>query len=138
MPRDVIFTDDAPRPLGPYALGVRWERLIFTTGQVGRDPHATGTLPAGSTGGEEVSGDVREQTRQALRNVRAILRAGGADLDSVLKTTCFLADMADFAAFNEAYREFFPVDPPARSTVGVALLPPVRVMIEVVAARKDA
>lgn len=138
MSRQVIFTEQAPRPLGAYAQAVRWERLIFTTGQVARDPFSAHTLPPGSVGSEEVRGDVREQTRRALLNVQAIVRAAGAGLDSVLKTTCFLASMDDFAAFNEVYREFFPVDPPARSTIGVGLVPPCLVMIEVVAECPDA
>ena len=133
MVRRAIFTRQAPRPLGAYAQAVQWERLIFVTGQVGRDPNSTEPLPSGSVGSEEVAGDVRAQTRQALLNVRAILQAAGADLASVLKTTCFLASMDDFAAFNEVYREFFPHDPPARSTIGVGLVPPCLVMIEAVA-----
>lgn len=134
MAREVIFTEQAPRPLGAYAQAIRWDRLIFTTGQVARDPASAGELPPGSVGSEEVHGDVRTQTRLALLNMRAILRAAGADLDAVLKTTCYLANMADFAAFNEVYSEFFSTDPPARSTVGVALVPPCLVMIEAVAA----
>jgi 2-iminobutanoate/2-iminopropanoate deaminase len=80
---------------------------------------------------------VREQTRQVLRNVQAVLQAAGSDLDHVLKTTCFLADINDFAAFNEVYREFFPTDPPARSTVQVGLVPPWRVEIEAIAVRGE-
>ncbi len=138
MSHHAIFTENAPRPLGAYAQAVRWERLIFTTGQVARDPLHQGELAAGSAGSEEVHGDVREQTRQALLNIRAILQAAGADLDLVLKTTCFLTNMDHFAAFNDVYREFFPVDPPARSTIGVGLVPPCLVMIEAVAVTPDA
>jgi 2-iminobutanoate/2-iminopropanoate deaminase len=125
MPRQTISTERAPKPAGAYAQGVQWERLVFTAGQVGIDP-ATGR-PA--------PGGVREQTRQVLQNVTAILEAAGTGLDNVLKTTCFLADINDFGAFNEVYREFFPTDPPARSTVQVGLVPPWLVEIEAVAVR---
>lgn len=137
MSRRVIFTEQAPRPLGAYAQAVQWERLISVTGQVARDPYSAGQLPPDSVGSEEVAGDVCAQTRQALLNVQAILRAAGADLASVLKTTCYLANMADFAAFNEVYGEFFPLDPPARSTIGVGLVPPCLVMIEAMAVCPD-
>jgi len=125
MPRQTISTDRAPRPGGVYSQGVQWEHLVFTAGQVGTDP-ATGR-PA--------PGGVREQTRQVLQNVQAILEAAGSGLDNVVKTTCFLADINDFGAFNEVYREFFPTDPPARSTVQVGLVPPWLVEIEAVAVR---
>jgi 2-iminobutanoate/2-iminopropanoate deaminase len=125
MPRQTISTERAPKPAGAYSQGVQWERLVFTAGQVGIDP-ATGR-PA--------PGGVREQTRQVLQNVTAILEAAGTGLDNVLKTTCFLADINDFGAFNEVYREFFPTDPPARSTVQVGLVPPWLVEIEAVAVR---
>ena len=125
MPRQTISTERAPRPAGAYSQGVQWERLVFTAGQVGIDP-ATG---------QPAPGGVREQTRQVLRNVTAILEAAGSGLDNVVKTTCFLADINDFGAFNEVYREFFPTDPPARSTVQVGLVPPWLVEIEAVAVR---
>jgi len=125
MAREVISTEQAPRPGGVYSQAVQWDRLIFTAGQVGVDP-ATG---------QPVPGGVQEQTRQVLRNVQTILTAAGSDLASVVKTTCFLSDIANFAAFNEVYREFFPVDPPARSTVQVGLVPPWQVEIEAIAVR---
>src|SRR5690348_10274734 len=125
MSRQIITTEAAPRPAGAYSQGVQWDRLVFTAGQVGIDP-ATG---------QAVPGGVREQTRQVLQNVQAILQAAGADLGSVIKTTCFLTDIGDFAAFNEVYREFFPTDPPARSTVQVGLVPPWQVEIEAIAVR---
>ena len=125
MPRQTISTERAPKPAGAYSQGVQWERLVFTAGQVGLDP-ATG---------QPAPGGVREQTRQVLQNVQAILEAAGTGLDKVIKTTCFLADINDFGAFNEVYREFFPTDPPARSTVQVGLVPPWLVEIEAVAVR---
>lgn len=123
MSRQIISTENAPRPGGVYSQGVQWEKLVFTAGQVGIDP-ATG---------QAVPGGVREQTRRVLLNVTAILESAGANLGSVLKTTCFLADIGDFAAFNEVYRAFFPHDPPARSTVQVGLVPPWLVEIEAIA-----
>lgn len=127
MPRRTISSENAPRPAGPYSPGVAWDRLVFTAGQVGVDP-ATG---------KPVEGGVREQTRQVLTNVRAVLEAAGTDLNHVLKTTCFLSDIGDFAAFNEIYREFFPSDPPARSTVQVGLIAPYIVEVEAIAVVGD-
>jgi 2-iminobutanoate/2-iminopropanoate deaminase len=125
MTREIISTPNAPKPGGVYSQGIAGDRLVFTAGQVGVDP-ATG---------QAVPGGVREQTRQVLLNVKAILEAAGTDLGSVVKTTCFLTDIKDFAAFNEVYREFFPSDPPARSTVQVGLVPPWQVEIEAIAIR---
>jgi 2-iminobutanoate/2-iminopropanoate deaminase len=104
---------------------VRWESLVFTAGQVGLDPAS----------GKPVEGGVQEQTRQVLKNVQAVLEAGGSSLENVVKTTCFLADINDFAAFNEVYQEFFPGDRPARSTVQVGLPSPWRVEIEAIGIR---
>ena len=118
-----ISTSNAPKPGGPYSQAICWNQLIFTSGQVGTNP----------TTGKPVSEGVREQARQVLHNIQAVLKAGGSDLDHVIKTTCFLADIADFATFNEVYLEFFPSDPPARSTFQVGLVPPWRVEIEVIA-----
>lgn len=112
MSRRAVATDDAPAAIGPYAQAVRVGDLLFTSGQIPLTPD--GTL---------VQGSVSEQTRQVMENLRAVLAAGGSSLDLVVKTTCFLADMNDFAEFNEAYATFFPGDPPARSTVQVARLP---------------
>jgi 2-iminobutanoate/2-iminopropanoate deaminase len=125
MTRQVISTPNAPRPGGVYSQGIASDKLVFTAGQVGVDP-ATG---------QAVPGGVREQTRQVLLNVKAILEAAGTDLGSVVKTTCFLADINDFGAFNEVYREFFTADPPARSTIQAGLVPPWQVEIEAIAVR---
>lgn len=111
--REVIETDQAPAPVGPYSQAIRVDNSVFTAGQVGMDP-ATGKL---------AEGDIKAQTRQALENVSAILEAAGASLGSVVKTTVFLADLDDFANMNEVYAEFFPESPPARSAVQVARLP---------------
>lgn len=125
MPLQKIFTDKAPNPIGPYSQAVLVDgKFLYTAGQVSIDP-ATNQL---------VEGDIKIQTRQVLKNVEAVLKAGGASLKSVIKTTVFLKDMNEFAAMNEVYGEFFSESKPARSTVEVARLPKdVRVEIEAVA-----
>jgi len=122
--RTVIATDRAPKAVGPYSQGIVVDNVVFTAGQIAIDP-AVGKL---------IEGDVAAQTRQVLLNLSAILAAAGTSLSNVVKTTVFLADMQDFAAMNGVYAEFFPVDPPARSTVQVAALPlGARVEIEAIA-----
>jgi len=111
--RDIIMTDDAPKAIGPYSQAVRAAGLVFTSGQVPLDP-ATGKL---------VEGGIREQARQAMENVRAVLEAAGSDLAKTVKATIFLADIKDFATVNEIYAGFFTSDPPARSAFQVAALP---------------
>jgi 2-iminobutanoate/2-iminopropanoate deaminase len=119
-----VSTPGAPRAIGPYSQGIRAGEFLFTAGQVGFDP-ATGEL---------VDGGIAEQTGQVLQNIRAILQAAGTDLSSVVKTTVFLVDMADFAAMNEVYAAAFGDHRPARSTVAVAALPRgARVEIDAVA-----
>lgn len=113
MTKEVINSKDAPKAIGPYSAGVRTGNLIFSAGQLGIDPLT----------GEFVSDEVVEQTRQALKNLKAILEAGGSALDNVVKTTVFLRDMNDFAAMNAVYAEFFTENFPARSAVQVARLP---------------
>ena len=107
--RDVISTPDAPTAIGPYSQAIRAGDFLFVSGQIPLDP-STGTL---------VTGDVRAQARRVIENLQAILQAAGATCGDVVKTTVFLADMADFAAMNQVYSSFFPKDPPARSTVAV-------------------
>jgi len=120
MSRKVLASSQAPAAVGPYSQGIAAAGLVFTAGQIGLDP-ATGKF---------VPGGVVEQARRALDNARAVVEAGGATLADVVKVTVFLADMGDFAAFNEVYREFFTADYPARSAVGVAALP-VGALVEV-------
>lgn len=129
MPREQISTPSAPAAIGPYSQAIAAGTLVFASGQIALHPSS----------GQITGGDVREQTRQALENVKAVLAAAGSSLDQVVKTTVFLAHMADFAAMNEVYAQYFPHIPPARSTVGVAELPRgALVEIEVVALRAGA
>jgi 2-iminobutanoate/2-iminopropanoate deaminase len=125
--KKVITSDKAPRAIGPYSIAIQVEKLVklvYTAGQIGLDP-ATGEL---------VPGGIEAETRQVLTNLKHVLEAAGSDLDSAVKTTVFLKDMADFAKMNAIYAEFFTQDPPARSTVAVAGLPKgASVEIEVVA-----
>jgi 2-iminobutanoate/2-iminopropanoate deaminase len=119
-----ISTNDAPAAIGPYSQAVRAGKFLFCSGQIALDP-ATGLL---------VEGDVAAQTRRVMQNVGAVLEAAGLSFRHVVKTTVFLASMDDFATVNGIYGEFFPADPPARSTVAVAGLPRgAAVEIEVIA-----
>ena len=127
MSRQVVLTKQAAQPIGPYSQAILCSgRLLFASGQIPIDP-ATGQM---------VTGDIKEQTRMVLCNVRAILEAGGATFGNVVKTTVFLQDMNDFPAMNEVYAQFFgPTACPARSTIQVARLPKdAKVEIEVIAA----
>ena len=110
--REPIVSAHAPAALGPYSQAIRTEHHIFASGQLGLDP-ANGTLREG----------VEAQTQQCLENLSAVLEAAGSSLGDVVKTTIFLADMADFGAVNAVYAEAFHTSPPARSTVQVAALP---------------
>jgi len=112
MEREIISTEKAPKAVGPYSQAVRVGDFIFAAGQVAIDP-AIGKL---------VEGNIAVQTRQVLKNLSAVLEAAGSSLAQAVKTTVFLTDMGDFAAMNNVYAEFFPTDPPARSTVEVAEL----------------
>src|SRR5574341_890726 len=125
--RKAIFTELAPKAIGPYSQAVRIGSLVFTAGQVGIDPST----------GELVEGGIEAQTRQVLSNLKHVLAAGDSGLDSVVKTTVFLKDMNDFAKMNAVYAEFFAQNPPARSTLAVAALPKgALVEIEAIAAIK--
>jgi len=120
----IIATDHAPRAIGPYSQAVVANGFVFLSGQIPLDP-ATNQL---------VEGDVAVQTERVLENLKAVLRACGSSLGSVVKTTVFLKDMADFPRMNEVYGRYFPSNAPARSTVQVARLPrDVSVEIEVIA-----
>ncbi len=110
---ETIIAPKAPAALGPYSAAIKVGELIFTSGQIPADP-ATGELAPGG---------IAEQTEQSLKNLSAVLEAAGSGLDKVIKTTCFLTDMADFAAFNAAYGKCFSQHKPARSTIAVKALP---------------
>ena len=126
MQRERISTTDAPGAIGPYSQGIATGNFVFCSGQVALEP-ASGAL---------LEGDVQAQTRRALENLSGVLNAAGSSLAQVIKTTVFLVSMGDFTAMNEVYAEFFPGDPPARSTIAVAELPKgARVEIEAVALR---
>jgi 2-iminobutanoate/2-iminopropanoate deaminase len=122
-----ISTSSAPAAVGPYSPAVAFDggKMLFVSGQIPIDP-ATGQI---------LNGSVAEQTERVLKNLRALLEAGGTGMDRVLKTTVFLIDMNDFGAMNEVYAQHFPGVKPARSTVEVRRLPKdVRVEIEAIAA----
>ncbi|MCX8108111.1 MAG: RidA family protein [Verrucomicrobiae bacterium] len=126
--KKVVNPASAPSPVGPYSHAVRAGNMLFCSGQIPIDP-TTGNL---------VEGDIRVQTERVMENIRAILDAERLGFDSVVKTTVFLVDMADFAGMNEVYARYFKSDFPARSTVAVAALPRnARVEIEVVACYKQ-
>ncbi len=111
--KETISTENAPGAIGPYSQAVKTGNMVFCSGQIPIDP-ATG---------EFVSNDVAEQTTQVLKNLSAVLEAAGTNLNNVVKTTVFLADMNDFTAMNEIYAEFFSENKPARATVQAARLP---------------
>jgi 2-iminobutanoate/2-iminopropanoate deaminase len=125
MDTHAIATPKAPPAIGPYSQAKRVGDFLFTAGQVAIDPNTPGKL---------VPGGIKEQTEQVLKNLSAVLEAGGSHLRDVFKTTVFMADLSEFAAMNEVYARFFTDSPPARSTVQVAALPlGARVEIELVA-----
>lgn len=121
-----LHTDKAPAAIGPYSQAIEVNGMVFASGQIPLDP-ATGNI---------VEGGIKEQTQQALTNAKAIMEAAGLTLANVVKTTVFMADMADFAAMNEVYATFFSEPYPARSAVAVKALPKgVLVEVECIAAR---
>ena len=107
-----VATDKAPAAIGPYSQGIIVDKFVYSSGQIALDP----------VSGEVVGSTIEEQTEQVMKNLGAILEAAGADYTKVVKTTCFLADMGDFAAFNEVYAKYF-TEKPARSCVAVKTLP---------------
>lgn len=122
--KDRVQTDSAPRAIGPYSQAIKANGFVFASGQIPLDP-ATMQI---------VEGGISEQTERVMNNLSAVLEAAGSSLDRVVKTTVFLADLADFADMNETYGRFFGEAPPARSTVQVSRLPrDVRIEIDVIA-----
>jgi endoribonuclease L-PSP, putative len=121
-----IYTDKAPAAIGPYSQAIVVNGMLYTSGQIPLDPAS----------GKVVEGGIKEQALQVMKNLKAILDAAGTSFENVVKTTCFLADMGDFAAFNEVYGEYF-TEKPARSCVAVKDLPKgVLVEVELIAVVK--
>ncbi|HYP78190.1 MAG TPA: Rid family detoxifying hydrolase [Polyangiaceae bacterium] len=125
MTRSVILSAAAPQPVSAYSQAIQSGSLLFLAGQIPLDP----------TTGRLVSGTIAEETERVFENLVAVLSAAGATLDNLVKTTVYLTNMADFAAFNQVYARHFSKDPPARTTVAVAALPlGARVEVEAIAA----
>ncbi|MBI1676466.1 RidA family protein [Shewanella sp. SW36] len=122
--KTIIHAERAPAAIGPYSHGTAYGNLIFTSGQ----------LPVCKKKGSVVDGGITEQSIQSLENLKYVLEAGGGSLETILKTTCYLAEISDFAAFNEVYKTYFKTDCPARSCFAVKDLPlGVKVEVEAIA-----
>ncbi len=129
MSKKVIYSALAPEPIGPYSQAIRTGNLVFLSGQIAID----------KTTGKIVNGDIEGETRQVMKNLGEILKAGGMNFSHVVKCTIFLRDMGDFPKVNEVYGQYFTQDPPARETVEVSRLPKdVNVEISCIAAATDA
>jgi len=118
--KKIIFTEHAPKAIGPYSQAIETNGMLFVSGQVPIDP-ATGKI---------VEGGIKEQTAQVMKNIGAILKAAGYEYNDVVKSTCLLSDMANFADMNEIYGSYYTIDPPARAAYGVVRLP-LGAMIEI-------
>lgn len=118
--KKIISTPNAPKAIGPYSQATAFNGMLFISGQIPINP-ATGII---------VEADIRVQTRQVMENIGAILKEAGYSFNDVLKSTCLLSDMKNFAAMNEVYQEYYPVNPPARAAFAVKELP-LSVMIEI-------
>lgn len=124
--KNVISTALAPAAIGPYSQAIEVNGTIYTSGQIPLDPVT----------GEIVGTTIEEQAEQVMKNLKAVLACAGVGMDCVVKTTCFLADLADFTAFNEVYGKYFPENPPARSCFQVAALPKnAKVEVEMIAVK---
>ncbi|WHP63536.1 RidA family protein [Vibrio harveyi] len=125
--KELITSEHAPTAIGPYSHGTAYGDLIFTSGQ----------LPVDSAVGKVVEGGITAQSHQSLTNLKHVLEAGGGSIDTVLKTTCYLANISDFAEFNKVYAEFFNKECPARSCFAVKDLPlGVLIEVEAIACKK--
>jgi 2-iminobutanoate/2-iminopropanoate deaminase len=111
--KEIIASDKAPKAVGPYSQAVRVGNLVFLSGQIPLDP----------VSGQLVEGGIHTQTGRVFENIRAVLETAGLTFENVVKTTVYLKNLADFVAMNEIYAQYFPSNPPARSTVEVARLP---------------
>ena len=119
--KKIVSTNKAPSAIGPYNQATVFERLVFASGQIPLIPETM----------ELIEGGIKEQTKQVMENLKAVLEEAGSSYDNVLKTTCYLSDMDNFVAFNEVYAEYFGAeDAPARATVAVKTLPK-NVLVEV-------
>jgi 2-iminobutanoate/2-iminopropanoate deaminase len=124
MGAEVVATDKAPGAIGPYSQAIKLNGVVYTAGQIPLDPETM----------KLVEGDVAAQAEQVMKNLSAVLEAAGSSLGRVVKTTCFLVDLADFATFNEIYGKYMGDNRPARSTIQVAALPAgARVEVEAIA-----
>lgn len=124
--KKVIFTDQAPKAIGPYSQAIESNGNLYISGQVPIDP-ATGMI---------IEGGIKEQTERVMNNIGAILKEAGYDYSDVVKCTCLLSDMVNFGAMNEVYGQYFKVDPPARAAYGVVKLPlGALIEIEVIASK---
>lgn len=113
MSKEIIFSSDAPAPIGPYSQAVKTGNTLYLSGQIALDP-ATGEL---------INENITEETHAVMKNMDAVLRAGGFTFADVVKCTIFIRDMGQFATINEAYGQYFKTNPPARETVEVSKLP---------------
>ncbi|HLI34964.1 MAG TPA: RidA family protein [Terriglobia bacterium] len=120
--RKIIRTQDAPKPRGVYSPAIVADGFVFVSGQASVNPKTN----------ELELGDIKSETRRTLRNIEALLEAAGSSLKDIVRIGVFLADVKDFDAMNEVFREFFPEDPPARTTVG-AQLPKIKIEIDCIA-----
>jgi 2-iminobutanoate/2-iminopropanoate deaminase len=120
MQKNIISTNKAPQAIGPYSQAVKFDNLLFISGQIPIEPKS----------GEILKGNIKEQTKQILENLNSILIEGGSSINNVLRTTIFLTNLEDYADVNEMYAEFFEKSMPARSTVQVSRLP-MNVQIEI-------
>jgi 2-iminobutanoate/2-iminopropanoate deaminase len=124
MAAEIVATDNAPGAIGPYSQAMKLNGVVYTAGQIPLDPQTM----------QIVDGDVRDQAEQVMKNLSAVLEAAGSSLSRVVKTTCFLVDLGDFATFNEVYGKHMGDNRPARSTFQVAALPAgARVEVEAIA-----
>lgn len=125
--KKIISTPDAPKAVGPYSQAVEFNGMLFISGQIPIDPAI----------GKIVDGGIREQTEQVMKNIGVILKEAGYDYKDVVKSTCLLNDMDNFAAMNEIYAKYYPENPPARAAYGVVRLPlGAMVEIETIAMKK--
>jgi len=108
--KEIISTSKAPSAIGPYSQGIKVGNMVFISGQIPIDPDT----------GNVVEGGIKEQTKRVLENVKAILESIGGSLNNVVKTTVFMVDLEEFSEMNEVYKEYFPNNPPARSTIQVS------------------